>query len=206
MVRLVHARGLGRRDSTSIASSVTSTMISALLRSCSVSSRPQMSPGSGAQILKKHGEVAVAVAVQNVQRVLVVGRNRSAQNVALKTNGFCSAGWTRIFQSCRMAGLPRVRRSLAVAASAAAAPVSAAAAVSPPPPPSLLGRARDRQRAPRHVLAVQSRDGGLRFRVVGELDEAEALRAAGVPVGDDRDGVTAPCCANNSRSSFSPVL
>ena len=50
----------------------------------------------------------------------------------------------------------------------------------------------DGQRPALQVAAVQALDGGLRLVLVVHLDEAEAPRFAGEPVGDDADTVN-PC-------------
>src|SRR5713101_5989473 len=81
----------------------------------------------------------------------------------------------------RGAEAPR-RRSRKTRVLVAVAPASAAAA-------RLGARLVDRQRSTAVLLTGKAGDGGLRLVVVSVLDEAEALRPSGVPVGDDGDGI-----------------
>src|ERR1700682_4688621 len=76
--------------------------------------------------------------------------------------------------------------SVALAASAAVAAASATAARAAA---RLRASLVDRQRAPAILLAREGRNGVFRLGVVSELDEAEPLRPAGVPVRDHGDGV-----------------
>src|SRR4051794_5349327 len=85
-----------------------------------------------------------------------------------------------VARATRETGL--IAASTAVTALPATAAVASASAAAPVLPG--LGLV-DGQAAAPHLLAAESRDGGLGLRVAAHLHEAEPLGAAGVPVHDD---------------------
>src|SRR5262249_54640058 len=87
----------------------------------------------------------------------------------------------------------------AVATAAAAAAAAAAARAATPAAAATARRALasfvDRQRAAVQILAVQGADGGLSLLIARDVNEAEAARLTGHPVGHDLDTEGLDPCA-----------
>src|SRR5437016_5532866 len=87
--------------------------------------------------------------------------------------------------NCEQHGRSLVAPSPTSAAAVSAAATATAAATTATTAFLAGPRFVDGQRAPAHVLAVERRDGRLSLLIAAHLDEAEALRAAGVAIHDD---------------------